>query len=107
MFGLSIWDIFGVGSIDWLFWGWVIITIAMFIDLLVPDPIPFIDEAILIILFFLGLAALAIRGAIRGIGSLYDAAMHPAFLAFAATMALLVIYGKFSKQFEKKTRRRK
>jgi hypothetical protein len=92
-------------GIDWLFWGWVVITILMVLDLFIPDPIPFIDEAILIILFLLGGIALTIRSFVLGFGNLVSAASHPLILAFVLTLGVLAIWNKFLRKDGKKKKR--
>lgn len=91
--------------IDWLFWIWVIVTILAFLNLIIPDPLPFVDEAILILIFFALLGALIVRMIVRGITSLVGTITHPAVIAFVATLIILFIYDRFKKKKKKKKKR--
>jgi hypothetical protein len=95
---MNIWDIiwflidkpanFGT---DILFYGWVVITILLFIDILIPDPIPFVDEFILGALFFLGIALLGVRTIRESIGGISGFFESPLVLAFAGTLIVLFV----------------
>jgi len=92
-------------QLDWVFWAWVVVTILLFIDIIIPDPIPFIDEAILTILFFGGIAYMAGRSIMNGIDTIVQQVTHPAIIAFVVTMAALVIFGKIKNTIPKRRRK--
>jgi hypothetical protein len=83
---------------DWLFGAWVIVTVLFAIDLIVPDPIPFIDEIILGIVFFVLLGALFIRWLLVGTFTGLSYLFHPVVLSFTFTLILLLIGYKLWKR---------
>jgi hypothetical protein len=101
---MDIWTILSFASIDWLFWSWVVVTILMFIDLFIPDPIPFIDEIILIVLFFVGLGALALRGSLQFMSTIYTGITHPGLIAFIVTLIIILSYGKIKNKYKTKNK---
>lgn len=96
-------DIFNqIIAIDWLFWGWVIVTVLFFLDLVIPDPIPYIDEIFLGVMFFVLLGALILRMIARGVISIFSTATHPLVLAFVGTLFILFLYAMISGKYKRK-----
>lgn len=94
-------DIITIGflfGIDLLFWAWVIITIIAFLLILIPDPIPFIDEAIFTTLSIGLLITLIIRGGARRLQDAKDILGHPLVYTFIIVIAGLWIGHKFYKK---------
>jgi hypothetical protein len=85
-------------GIDFLFWAWAIVTVIAFIDLFIPDPIPYVDEAFLIGTSIILLLVMAARGSVGFFGVIKDAITNPAVIGFAVTMAVLLIGGKVLKE---------
>ncbi len=77
--------------IDILFWAWILVTIALFIDIIIPDPIPFVDELILGILFVIGLVALFLRRLIGVFTTTFDTFLSPGVLAFIVVIVILYV----------------
>lgn len=75
----------------WLFPLWVVLTILFVLDILIPDPIPFIDEFILGILWFGTLVLLFIRVLMVGLANTYDFLVNPGVIAFIITLIVLFI----------------
>jgi hypothetical protein len=89
-------------GIDFLFWAWAIVTALAFIDLLIPDPLPFVDEAVLIMGSIGLLIALAVRGGASFIVKSVNYLSNPAVIAFVVTMAALLIGNAIYKKMNKR-----
>jgi hypothetical protein len=90
-----------VGAIinaDWLFTVWVIVTIIWGLDLVIPDPIPFIDEMLLGVVWFLLLGALFVRWLLTGVEQGLNFILNPGVLAFLITITALILYTKFGRK---------
>ena len=85
-------------GIDWLFWSWAIITAIAFIDIIIPDPLPFVDEAVLITISVILLLALALRGTLNFLSDIWGYVTHPITIAFTLTLLLLIIGNKIYKK---------
>jgi hypothetical protein len=81
-------------GVDFLFWAWAIVTVIAFIDLFIPDPLPFVDEAVLIMISIGLLLLMAARGSLRFLGDAIRYLSHPAVIAFVATIAVLYFGNK-------------
>lgn len=86
--------LFQGAGIDWLFWAFAIVTVLLFIDLIIPDPIPFVDEAVLTVMFIALLVGLILRGVFIGIESIIQYAFHPVVLSFVLGMGGIIVFDK-------------
>jgi hypothetical protein len=111
---MNIWDIiwflidkpanFGA---DLLFYGWIVITVLLFVDILIPDPLPFIDEFILGALFFAGIALLGIRSIRESIGGISGFFESPLIIGFAVALVVLFIGAQIYDRLPNKGKKRK
>lgn len=93
-------------AIDVLLISWAVVTVLAFIDLVIPDPLPFIDEIILFIISMILLGALAIRGAGDALSAAWFYIGHPLTLTFLLTTGLLYfIDRKRKKKTNKKVKK--
>lgn len=76
--------------VDLLFWAWVAVTLLAFANMFIPDPIPFIDEALLVTISIILLLALAVRGITGTVAEVWAAIGGPG-VAFAAALVTLTL----------------
>lgn len=84
-------------GIDLLFWAWAVVTFLAFVNLFVPDPLPFVDEFLLFAISIVLLLLMAARGTFGLIGSAIDVITNPAVVGFTVTLLLLFIGGRIMK----------
>ena len=84
--------------VDILFGAWAVVTVLAFLDLFIPDPLPFVDEIVLFILSGVLLAALALRGIGNFFSQVASTAQDPFVLGFVLTVAGIFIFNKFRRK---------
>lgn len=90
---------------DILLISWAVVTVIAFVDLLIPDPLPFIDEIALFITSMALLVALAIRGIGGVLSTAWQWISHPLVMTFLITIFFLFIVDKVRKKNKKKVKK--
>jgi hypothetical protein len=88
---------------DWLLAIWIIMTVVVFLDFIIPHPLYIISKPFTLGIWFLLLGALFIRWIAKGLANVFDIVTHPAVLSFAAVILILLTYKRL-KSKEKKGR---
>lgn len=90
-------------GIDLLFWSWAVVTFLAFLNLFIPDPLPFVDEVILFLISVGLLLLMAFRGLVGFFDGIYGIATNPAVVGFLVTITALYVGGRIrDKQVKKK-----
>lgn len=86
-----------VRLMDWLFIIWIIVTLLLFLDFIIPHPLWLISKPFTIGLFLIILGALIVRMIFRGLSDVINIVTHPAVITFVVTLIFLVILNKIPK----------
>jgi hypothetical protein len=91
--------------IDWLLVLFVVMSITLFADFIIPHPFWIISKPLTIGVWLILLFSLLARAFLKGVANVLNLITHPAVLSFIAVFLLLTMYMKLRDK-DKKTKRR-
>jgi hypothetical protein len=81
---------------DVFFWVMVVITVLFWLDLFIPDPLPFIDEIILFVLMVFGWIIYGIMTIVKQGASVVSFIFHPIGIMIGVSLLILFLIYKFN-----------